>query len=76
MAGPRFRVVMGKMLIVTPENESEWRDVKVFYDTENKCLGIQLVGESELKGYIFEVPVKTFKAAMDQGTPVQELRIS
>lgn len=69
----RFKVQDGKMLVVDPDNESEWRKVTLVYDSANKYVGIQLRGESELKGFTFLIKWADFHAVMEKGKPVEEL---
>lgn len=71
----RYRVVRGRMLVVPPDDKPEVRDVVVLYDTANDSYGIQLIGQSELKGYVFEIPRTAFEAARAKGTAVNELKV-
>jgi len=70
----RFRSQKGSMLVISPENEAVWKDVMIVYDKENDAFGIQLIGESQLKGYSFFVPQESFKQVRDRGLPSEELK--
>lgn len=73
---PRFREIIGKMMIIAPDSGVETRPVKVFYDSANPdWVWIQFIGDSELRGYIVGVEKKWFEAAMMSGKPVNELKI-
>ena len=74
MANERFRVAKGKMLVISPENDSEWREVVVVYDKSNDAFGVMLIGDSQLKGYTFFVPQQVFKKTRDEGTPANKLK--
>jgi hypothetical protein len=71
----RFRKLRGEMLVVAPDSQAEIRDVEVLYDSENDCFGVQLVGESVLKGYCFFVPRKKFSEVRLTGEKTDRLQV-
>ena len=73
--GERFKVAKGQMLVIDSDNRATWRDVLLIHDTENKHVGVQLIGESPLKGFTFFVPEESFQAVKASGKPTNRLRV-
>ena len=70
----RFKVARGKMLVVAPGEEPEQRDVVLIHDAANESVGIQMIGESDIKGWCFFVPMASFQATIERGTPVDKVK--
>jgi hypothetical protein len=73
-AAKRFKVAKGKMLVVAPGEEPEVREVVLIHDAINESVGIQMIGDSEIKGWCFFVPLSSFQATIERGTPVDKVK--
>ena len=69
MSEDRFRVADSTLIVTKPSGEVVERPVRLYYDKQLDTFGIQLVGESQLKGYCFEVLQKEFRRVRDAGVP-------
>lgn len=58
----------GKMIVTPPGEAPTLRDVLIYHDRRTDSIGIRLVGESPLRGYMFEVLRAHFRAVIDSGT--------
>lgn len=70
----RFRVMRGKMFCIPPDDDPKWVDVNLIFDSGDDSVGIQLIGESAIKGYIFKVPRAAFRKCIETGTLAQEIQ--
>lgn len=69
----RFKIATGKMLVIDPDNETEWKDVQLVYDSANDYVGIRPRGDSPLDGYTFLVKRGAFKDVVEKGKETEEL---
>ncbi len=71
----RFRIARGKMLVIAPNEAPTFRAVKLIYDTENEMVGLQLIGDSQLKGWCFYVRKADYDLVETRGKPVDVVRV-
>lgn len=69
----RFRAAKGKLLVLAPGSEPEWKEVNLVYDTTNNMFGIQVL-DGQLQGHCFFVAQDALKATRDKGTETDKLR--
>ncbi len=72
----RYRKARRKMLVVHPDGEHEWRAVDLVIDTVNASVGVQLVGDGQLKGTIIFVAESDIEEVKNEGEPADRLLIS
>lgn len=65
----RFKIAKGKMLVCSPGEKPEWKEVRLIYDSANEMVGIQVMDDSQLRGYCFFIPETSFKETKEKGTP-------
>ena len=75
MSEKRFKTAKGKMLVIAPGEKPAFRPVKLIYDSVNEMVGIQLIGESQLKGWCFYIAWSDFMVVKDRGMLVDVVRV-
>jgi hypothetical protein len=71
----RYKTLRSQMLVVHPDGEHEWRWVDLVIDTENSCIGVQLVGDGPLRGTLILVPEASIWQAKESGVESEKLII-
>lgn len=71
----RFKIARGRMLVVAPGEKPAFRPVKLIYDSVNDMVGIQLIGESQLKGWCFYIAWDDFGVVKARGKLVDVVRV-
>jgi hypothetical protein len=66
----KFKVARSLMIVTKPDGTVVQKDVLVHFDEANQLFGIRIVGDSPLKGYVFELFQRELKRTRDAGTPM------
>lgn len=69
----RYRITRSKLIVTKPDGQVVQREVMLHHDSKLDTFGITLVGESQLKGFTFEVTQGEFHRVRDAGDQVVEL---
>lgn len=69
----RYSVTRSTLIVTKPSGEVVEREVVLFHNKVLDTLGIMLIGESQLKGYCFEIVQGEFRRARDAGDLANEL---
>jgi len=69
----RFKVSRGRMLVIPTAEPPQFRPVEIIFDSENDMVGIKLIGESPVQGFVFLVKREDIERNVKGGRPVAEL---
>jgi len=70
----RFKIASGKMLVIPPGEPAEWHMVNLIYDLVNHMVGIQVTGDSQLKGHVVFISRAAFDKTIASGIEFDEVR--